>query len=29
MIDIKSTREVALYNLDGKWNDYIGLQKEV
>lgn len=29
MIEINSESEIALYNLDGKWNDYIGLQKEV
>lgn len=22
-------KELSLYNLDGKWNDYIGVQKEV
>lgn len=29
MVDIIAEKELALYNLEGKWNDYIGLQKEV
>ena len=29
MISINSEDELSLYNLEGKWNDYIGVQKEV
>ena len=29
MISINSKDELSLYNLEGKWNDYIGVQKEV
>ena len=29
MISINSKEELSLYNLEGKWNDYIGVQKEV
>ena len=29
MVEIITENELALYNLEGKWNDYIGLQKEV
>jgi len=29
MISISMEKELSLYNLEGKWNDYIGVQKEV
>lgn len=29
MINISINSELSLYNLEGKWNDYIGVQKEV
>lgn len=29
MISINTKDELSLYNLDGKWNDYIAVQKEV
>ena len=29
MISINSKEELSLYDLEGKWNDYIGVQKEV
>ena len=29
MISIRLEEELAQYNLNGKWNDYIGVQKEV
>lgn len=29
MVNINMEKELALYNLEGKWNDYIGVQKEV
>ena len=29
MISINSKDELSLYHLEGKWNDYIGVQKEV
>ncbi|MBQ6844721.1 MAG: hypothetical protein IJO60_08835 [Agathobacter sp.] len=29
MISINSKDELSLYNLEGKWNDYIAVQKEV
>lgn len=29
MISINTSEELSLYNLEGKWNDYIGVQKEV
>lgn len=29
MINIDMKKELSLYNLEGKWNDYIGVQKEV
>lgn len=29
MISIRLEEELSRYNLDGKWNDYIGVQKEV
>ena len=29
MISINTKDELSLYNLEGKWNDYIGVQKEV
>ncbi|MBQ8165439.1 MAG: hypothetical protein IJZ96_00220 [Lachnospiraceae bacterium] len=29
MIDIITEKELAVYDLEGKWNDYIGVQKEV
>lgn len=29
MICIDTKEELSLYNLEGKWNDYIGVQKEV
>ena len=29
MISINSKDELSLYDLEGKWNDYIGVQKEV
>ena len=29
MISINSKEELSLYNLEGKWNDYIAVQKEV
>ena len=29
MISIHVDEELGRYNLDGKWNDYIGVQKEV
>ena len=29
MTSINSKDELSLYNLEGKWNDYIGVQKEV
>ena len=29
MISIDTKDELSLYNLEGKWNDYIGVQKEV
>lgn len=29
MQNINSEQELATYNLDGKWNDYIAVQKEV
>ena len=29
MICIDSKKELSLYDLEGKWNDYIGVQKEV
>jgi len=29
MINIDTKEELSLYNLEGKWNDYIGAQKEV
>lgn len=29
MISICMEKELSLYNLEGKWNDYIGVQKEV
>lgn len=29
MISINSKDELSLYNLEGKWNDYIGVQKVV
>ena len=29
MKSIDLSRELSLYNLEGKWNDYIGVQKEV
>ena len=29
MININSKDELSLYNLKGKWNDYIAVQKEV
>jgi len=29
MKNINMEQELSLYNLEGKWNDYIGIQKEV
>lgn len=29
MVSINSKDELSLYNLEGKWNDYIAVQKEV
>lgn len=29
MVSINIMEELAIYSLDGKWNDYIGVQKEV
>lgn len=29
MVSINTEEELSLYNLEGKWNDYIGVQKEV
>lgn len=29
MENISMEKELSLYNLDGKWNDYTGVQKEV
>lgn len=29
MISINTAEEISLYDLEGKWNDYIGVQKEV
>jgi len=29
MISINSKDELSLYNLEGKWNDYVAVQKEV
>ena len=29
MISINTKEELSLYNLEGKWNDYIAVQKEV
>lgn len=29
MISINTKDELSLYNLEGKWNDYIAVQKEV
>lgn len=29
MISINAKEELSLYNLEGKWNDYIAVQKEV
>ena len=29
MESISMAKELSLYNLEGKWNDYIGGQKEV
>ena len=29
MVSINTEEELSLYNLDGKWNDYIAVQKEV
>lgn len=29
MESISMTEELSLYNLEGKWNDYIGVQKEI
>ena len=29
MIKIDTKDELSLYDLEGKWNDYIGVQKEV
>lgn len=29
MESISMEKELALYNLEGKWNDYIGVQKKV
>ena len=29
MIKVNSKEELSLYNLEGKWNDYIAVQKEV
>lgn len=29
MKEIDMEKELSLYNLEGKWNDYIGIQKEV
>ena len=29
MVSINTKDELSLYNLEGKWNDYIGVQKEV
>ena len=29
MISINTKDEISLYNLEGKWNDYVGVQKEV
>lgn len=29
MISINSAEELSVYDLEGKWNDYIGVQKEV
>ena len=29
MIRINTAEELSLYDLEGKWNDYIGVQKEV
>lgn len=29
MISISTKEELSLYNLEGKWNDYIYVQKEL
>ena len=29
MISISTKDELSLYNLEGKWNDFIAVQKEV
>ena len=29
MVSINTEEELSLYNLEGKWNNYIGVQKEV
>lgn len=29
MESINMKQELSIYNLEGKWNDYIGIQKEV
>lgn len=29
MVSISMEQELSLYNLEGKWNDYVGVQKEV
>ncbi len=29
MVKIDLNKELSLYNLEGKWNDYIGIQKEI
>lgn len=29
MVSINKNNELSMYNLEGKWNDYIGAQKEI
>lgn len=29
MLSISTENELSIYHLDGKWNDYVGVQKEV
>ena len=29
MLSISTEKELSIYHLEGKWNDYVGVQKEV
>lgn len=29
MESIRTKQELSIYHLEGKWNDYVGVQKEV